>query len=70
MDELTPQKHPRLCPSCGSDRIHRSMRKGFKDWFQNYFFAERPYRCNACDERFYAVRQGHRDKEELKHHPV
>jgi hypothetical protein len=46
------------------------MRKGFKDWFQNYFFAERPYRCNACDERFYATRQGHRDKEELKHHPV
>jgi hypothetical protein len=43
----------KLCPDCNTDSIHRSHRRGFKDWFFN-LLALRPVRCICCCQRFYA----------------
>ncbi len=59
-----------ICPKCKENRAHRSHRTGLKDWFAR-FFDEIPYRCHACDTRFYAYRGGEnseklRTPEEMK----
>jgi len=71
MDDPAPQKHSRICPLCGSERIHRSRRRGFKDWFRLFFLAKKPYRCNACDARFHlGGHSHHHPKKELNHRPA
>jgi DNA-directed RNA polymerase subunit RPC12/RpoP len=40
------------CPSCGSDRIHRSRRKGIGETVALPLFGVYPYRCSACRARF------------------
>ena len=40
------------CPSCGSDRIHRSHRKGMGETVALPLFGVYPYRCSACRARF------------------
>ena len=58
------------CPKCKENRAHRSHRAGFKDRIF-HLFHQIPYRCHACDTRFYAYRAGERSeklrtREEMK----
>ena len=41
-----------LCPSCQSDSPRRSRRRGVKDYVIGLTLL-RPWRCRACDLRFY-----------------
>jgi hypothetical protein len=59
-----------ICPKCRQDRAHRSHRAGFKDRFF-LLLDQIPYRCHACNTRFYAYRGGEqseklRTREEMK----
>src|SRR5579862_6013597 len=42
-----------LCPHCRSGRCRRSKRHGLKDYAVS-LFRLRPWRCKACELRFYA----------------
>jgi hypothetical protein len=57
MDEPKPQKQIPICPSCGSNRVRRSVRKGPQDWVMHSLLFKSPYRCKACDYRFFGFRQ-------------
>jgi hypothetical protein len=46
-----------ICPKCKESRAHRSHRLGVKDTIAAWF-AIKPYRCHACNNRFYAYREG------------
>jgi len=46
-----------ICPKCKEDRAHRSHRAGIRDRIL-HFFSQIPYRCHACNHRFYAYRDG------------
>ena len=53
-----------ICPNCGSNKVYRSMRRGAQDWVRHRLLFQVPYRCEACDQRFFAFRVArHRDKE-------
>ncbi|MGD1073179.1 MAG: hypothetical protein ABSB15_23950 [Bryobacteraceae bacterium] len=59
-----------ICPKCRQDRAHRSHRSGIRDRIL-HFFHQIPYRCHACNARFYAYRAGEkssnlRTREEMK----
>jgi hypothetical protein len=59
-----------ICPKCKENRAHRSHRAGLKDRLF-YVFSQIPYRCHACNTRFYAYRAGEksarlRTREEMK----
>jgi hypothetical protein len=59
-----------ICPKCKEDRAHRSHRSGIRDRIL-HFFSQIPYRCHACNHRFYAYRAGERSerlrtREEMK----
>jgi hypothetical protein len=43
----------RECPVCGSHFFARSHRRGFFERHILRALRIRPYRCNACDCRFY-----------------
>ena len=43
------------CPSCGSRRIHQSRRKGLLEKCILAAIFARPFRCERCDERFFAL---------------
>ena len=45
-----------VCPKCSSRRIRRSKRKGFWERVILDRAGVRPYRCEACDERFLRYR--------------
>jgi uncharacterized membrane protein len=45
------------CPKCGEARAHRSHRSGLKDRVYR-LFRMTPYRCRACERRFYAYLAG------------
>jgi hypothetical protein len=42
-----------LCPSCGSYQTHRSRRRFYERIFS--LFDHWPYRCFACESRFYTA---------------
>jgi DNA-directed RNA polymerase subunit RPC12/RpoP len=42
------------CPRCGSRRFTRSHRRGIAERFVLRALQIRPYRCAACDGRFYS----------------
>jgi len=45
---------PVVCPRCSAKgSIHRSIRKPVEMVLPRFV---RPYRCNMCDKRFYAIR--------------
>jgi hypothetical protein len=46
-----------ICPHCKENRAHRSHRQNFKDRIMA-LFSMKPYRCHACNRRFYAYRDG------------
>jgi hypothetical protein len=43
------------CPLCGSTNIHRSKRKGIAENVACRVTPIRPFRCNNCDRRMYAL---------------
>jgi hypothetical protein len=45
-----------LCPNCASKAIHRSKRKGLLERILYTALFISPYRCDACDERFFWFR--------------
>lgn len=49
-----------ICVSCKEPKAHRSHRAGVKDWLMR-FVGQRPYRCHACNARFYVYREGEND---------
>jgi uncharacterized protein YlaI len=44
------------CPICGSTDIHRSKRKGIAEQLACRVTPVRPFRCNDCQSRIYAIR--------------
>lgn len=44
------------CPKCKSERAHRSRRKGIFEKSLGRLFGLLPYRCDACDERYFGYR--------------
>jgi len=64
MSRHTNNAHLLVCPNCGSDKVRRSVRKGAEDWLLHHLFFKNPYRCGACDERFFRSRLVHHDKRE------
>lgn len=43
------------CPLCGSRNIHRSKRRGFAERLAGMVTPIRPFRCNDCYQRVYAL---------------
>lgn len=41
----------RRCPTCGSDEVRRSRRRGLLEALLN-LVGVKPYRCQRCDTRF------------------
>jgi len=48
------------CPFCRSSRIRQSKSRA-KDRVLHYIYV-RPYRCEACLKRFYALKRRHAEK--------
>ena len=44
------------CPSCASELLHRSRARGICERILLRALGKYPYRCDECDERFYAQR--------------
>jgi len=68
MRETTSQAQVPGCPHCGGKQFFRSKRSGVKDWFRHFMMFQNPYRCAACDGRFFRPSHGHHHKEQLHHH--
>src|SRR3979490_1969822 len=49
---------PPNCPDCGSSSVHRSRRKGFGEHILHTVFFISPFRCRACDSRYFRFRFG------------
>jgi hypothetical protein len=45
-----------LCPQCASASIRRSRRNGLLERVLHNVLFVSPYRCNACDKRYYRLR--------------
>jgi C4-type Zn-finger protein len=43
------------CPVCGSTRVFRSKCRGTLERFRRQFTSKRPYRCHACDYRWWTM---------------
>jgi transposase-like protein len=64
-------KHPSPnCPNCGSANTHRSMRKGPQEWVLHSLLFQSPYRCEACDHRFFGFRVTAQPKPDPNERPV
>ena len=48
------------CPFCGSSNIHRSKRKGIAERLACTVTPVKPFRCNDCYGRMYAVKMEER----------
>jgi hypothetical protein len=57
-----------LCPNCASAATHRSKRKGLLEQMLHAVFFISPYRCNACDERYFRWRLPVHSAEKPQHH--
>jgi len=68
MHETTSQAQVPSCPHCDGKQFFRSRRIGVKDWFLHHVLFQNPYRCAACDARFFRSSHGHHHKEQLHHH--
>lgn len=42
------------CPKCSSERVRRSVRRGLREGVFLRFAGQAPYRCFACQARFFA----------------
>jgi hypothetical protein len=45
-----------LCPNCASSAIRKSRRKGLLERILYATVFITPYRCEACDERYFRLR--------------
>jgi hypothetical protein len=45
-----------FCPNCASAAIRRSRRQGFLEQVLHRVLFISPYRCNACDNRYFRLR--------------
>jgi hypothetical protein len=45
-----------LCPNCGSAATTRSRKNGLLEQILHSVFFLTPFRCNACDERYFRFR--------------
>jgi transposase-like protein len=45
-----------LCPQCASASIRRSRKSGILEQVLHSVLFISPYRCNACDKRYYRLR--------------
>jgi predicted RNA-binding Zn-ribbon protein involved in translation (DUF1610 family) len=43
------------CPSCGSNRIHRSRSRNFYERLRRQFSTKRLFRCDACGWRGWGI---------------
>jgi hypothetical protein len=50
--ELT-QHNRKACPCCRGKEVYRSHRRGIVERYVLRAVQVRPYRCAACDNRFY-----------------
>jgi predicted RNA-binding Zn-ribbon protein involved in translation (DUF1610 family) len=46
------------CPSCGSERIHRSRTRSIWERSRKVLTSKRPYRCRACGWRGWGLDPG------------
>jgi len=44
----------RTCPACKSNNVRRSMRRGVLEILVLRLLLLRPYRCDACNYRYYS----------------
>ena len=54
----------------GSPKTHLSLRKGPNDWVRHSLLFQSPYRCEACDHRFFGFRVPRHPKKDLHQHPI
>jgi DNA-directed RNA polymerase subunit RPC12/RpoP len=66
MNETTSRADVPQCPHCGDKRFFRSRRRGVKDWFLRHVLFQSPYRCAACDRRFFRSIRGDHHKQQLQ----
>jgi predicted Zn-ribbon and HTH transcriptional regulator len=59
---------PSFCPNCASAEIHRSRRKGLLEQILHTIFLISPYRCKACDERYFRLRVAAAPAEKPRRH--
>ena len=57
-----------LCPSCGSHGIYKSRRKGLFEHILYTVFFFGPFRCGACDLRYFRSRLSVPPAEKPHHH--
>jgi DNA-directed RNA polymerase subunit RPC12/RpoP len=67
MKETTSRTQTPNCPYCGGKQFFRSRRSGVKDWFRHVLLFQNPYRCAACDGRFFRFSYSHHHKNSLEH---
>ena len=67
MNEVTSRDKGRGCPYCGGKQFFRSKRSGLKDWILRYVLFQKPYRCAACDERFFHTSFRHHRGHQHRH---
>lgn len=70
MIETTSQASVPSCPHCGGMKFFRSRKNGLKDWFFHRVLFLNPYRCEACDGRFFLFRFRYQHRNELHRHHV
>ncbi len=58
-DQHPPQPGEKVCPNCGSARVHRSHRRGFYERVLLPLLGRRPFRCADCEHRFISFRRAH-----------
>jgi hypothetical protein len=45
-----------VCPNCASTAIYKSRRKGLLEQLLHSLLFVSPYRCGACDQRYFRFR--------------
>ena len=66
MDELAPEYLLPRCPNCGSDKTHRAVRRKSEERVFRRELFQSPYRCEACEHRFFSFRVPRPPKERPK----
>ncbi len=56
MADPAAKKEFPICPLCGSDKVARSPRRAAQDLVLRSMLFQVPYRCKACDHRFFGIR--------------
>lgn len=57
-----------LCPNCDSHAIYTSRRRGLLERILHTVFFVSPYRCGACDLRYFRFRPSAPPVDKPRHH--